>query len=386
MAQPVRVPAQSAPPFLERYPEQGGPVEQIPLCKLPFTIGRAETCDHVIYSSKVSREHALIVRTDDSFAVRDLDSTNGTFVNGQRTPEHPLDDGDILHVAHVEFRFRHEARPVAANPRAGSRADQTQMMPTERPDSLIRGAQLLEEMLKTEAVEILYQPIVDLESRVVVGYEALGRGKHPQLPSSPDTLLQLAAQCGLVIRLSRLWGKLAVTRCKHLPRDAKIFVNLHAQDLAESDFHKSLAGLRRVAKGRPIVIEIAEASVTDVADMARHKDALTNLGFEFAYDDFGAGQARLLELTDMPPNYLKLDKSLIAGIDLAASRRDMVAALLSVTDTLGVQVIAEGIETEEAATICHELGCVMGQGYLFSRPDDRPSRCGRRNGVRRRRR
>ncbi len=368
MPQTVRLQPLSAPPFLEHYPEQGGPVEQIPLCKLPFTIGRAETCDHVIYSSKVSREHALIVRTGDSFAVRDLDSTNGTFVNGQRIPEHPLDDGDILHVAHVEFRFRQEAGPDASSPPAGSLADQTQMMLTERPDSLIRGAQWLEEMVRTEAVEILYQPIVDLESRKVVGYEALGRGKHPQLPSSPEALLQLAAQCRMVIGLSRLWGRLAVSRCRHLPRGVKIFVNLHAQDLGESDLHQSLAVLRRAAKRRPVVIEIAESSVTNVAAMARHKEALTSLGFEFAYDDFGAGQARLLELTDMPPNYLKLDKRMIAGIDCAPSRRDMVAALLSVTDTLGVQVIAEGIETEEAAAVCHELGCAMGQGYLFSGP------------------
>ena len=91
--------------YLERYAEAGGPVERIPLLALPFIIGRSEQAGHTIYSNKVSREHAAIVVVGDQYAVRDLQSTNGTFVNGRRTAEHVLHDGDIIHIAHVEFAF-----------------------------------------------------------------------------------------------------------------------------------------------------------------------------------------------------------------------------------------------------------------------------------------
>src|SRR6187401_773294 len=70
--------------YLERYPEAGGPAERIPLWKLPFTIGRSETADHTVYSGKVSKEHVRLEVTDGRWRVRDLDSTNGTFVNGER--------------------------------------------------------------------------------------------------------------------------------------------------------------------------------------------------------------------------------------------------------------------------------------------------------------
>jgi EAL domain-containing protein (putative c-di-GMP-specific phosphodiesterase class I) len=113
------------------------------------------------------------------------------------------------------------------------------------------------------------------------------------------------------------------------------------------------------------VIEIAESSVTDVGAMATFKHECARLGVEFAYDDFGAGQARLLELTDIPPDYLKLDRAMIADIESAKPRREMVRAMLRVVRRLGVRTIAEGIESETVARICEQLGCDLGQGFLF---------------------
>ncbi len=145
---------------------------------------------------------------------------------------------------------------------------------------------------------------------------------------------------------------------------------MHADELTRPDLLESLSELRaRASNDHPVVLEIAEASVTDVVAMAGNKAAFTSLGLEFAYDDFGAGQARLVELTDIPPDYLKIDKAMIQGIEAAAPRQEMVAALLRVVRRLGVRVIAEGVETELVAGICQRLGCDLGQGYLFGRPD-----------------
>lgn len=356
--------------YLEHYAEAGGPVERIPLLTLPFTIGRAEHAGYRIYSSQVSKEHAAIVMIGDHYAVRDLGSTNGTFVNGRRTLEEVLEDGDIIHVAHVEFSFR--CQKVSARGLKTSEAiamERTQVIDADQPESVIRGTRLLREMIRDEACEILYQPIVDLGSRTVMGYEALCRGQHPELTASPAMLLRLAEQCGLVIGLSQMLARLAVTRSRSLPVGMKLFINLHSRELTGPGLDQSLSALHElVSDDRPIVLEIPESSITDVARMADHKKAFARLGFEFAYDDFGAGQARLIELTDVPPHYLKFDRSIIAGIHVAKSRREMVGALLGAMKGLGVQVIAEGIESEDVATVCQELGCDLGQGFLFGRP------------------
>ncbi len=114
-------------------------------------------------------------------------------------------------------------------------------------------------------------------------------------------------------------------------------------------------------------MEIAESSITNPEVMASHRAAFRTLDFELAYDDFGAGYARLIELTDVPPSYLKLDRCLIDGIE-AQARQDMVGALISVAESLDVRVIAEGIETRQAADICSRLGCNLGQGYCITQP------------------
>jgi EAL domain-containing protein (putative c-di-GMP-specific phosphodiesterase class I) len=358
-------------PYLERHAEAGGPVERVPVLKVPFTIGRSETADHTVYSSKVSKEHVTIVLDGGRYVVRDLDSTNGTFVNGKRAMQQVLADGDIIHVAHVEFCFRHPPVPNGVRSSGENEVERTQLLivSAEQPDSLIRGTELLREMIDTEAVEVVYQPIVDLRTRVAVAYEALARGAHPQLSRNPATLLALAEQCGVVIELSRMFARKAVTSCGRLPRNTKVFVNMHADELKRPDLLASLSELRSLASSHhPVVLEIAEASVTDVNAMAVNKAAFKSLGLEFAYDDFGAGQARLVELTDIPPNYLKIDKAMVQGIEAAPPRQEMVAALLRVVRRLGVRVIAEGVETEMVAGICQELGCDLGQGYLFGRP------------------
>ena len=91
--------------YLEHFPEQGGLARRVEIAKNPFVIGRSRTADLTIYSQKVSKDHALIAQDADRYLVRDLSSTNGTFVNGKRIDEVPLVSGDIIHVAHWEFCF-----------------------------------------------------------------------------------------------------------------------------------------------------------------------------------------------------------------------------------------------------------------------------------------
>ena len=355
-------------PYLECYAERGGPPERVPLLRVPFVIGRSEAVDHTVYSNKVSKEHAAIGLVGDRYMVKDLASTNGTFVNGQRTSEAFLRDGDIIQTADKEFRFRHPAVEATRN-EAQSAVEQTQLMTSDGLDSVIRGTQLVEAMIADAAVDTLYQPIVDLGTREVMGYEALSRGTHPKLSSSPAALLRLAEQCDLVVALSQCFRTLAIRASAALPKQARIFINTHAREVSSPGFLDALAVLARdSAVEHQIVIEIAETSITDVLMMAEIKNTVHQLGFELAYDDFGIGQARLLELTDVPPDFLKLDIALIQDIDTNKPRQEIVSAVLRVVSPFGTRVIAEGIETAEVAGVCRDLGCHLGQGYYFGRP------------------
>ena len=355
-------------PYLESFAERGGPAERVALLRTPFVIGRSETIDHTIYSSKVSKEHAVIDRIGDRYLLTDLVSTNGTFVNGRRTVEAFLRDGDIIQIAHKEFCFRQP--PAAVNPPGvPSLIEQTQLFPSDCLDSVMRGTQLLREMIQKEAVETLFQPIVDLATQQIVGYEALSRGKHPKLSDSPTVLLRLAEQCEMVAEVSELFRRLAIRYSSALRPGARIFLNVHAREVSSLRFLEALDDLRRdVSPDHPVVFEIAEGSIADPGMMATIKREANALGFEIAYDDFGIGQSRLLELTDVPPDYLKLDIALTQGMQGNKPRRDMVSAVLRVVGSLGTSVIAEGIECAEVAETCREIGCHLGQGYYFGRP------------------
>jgi EAL domain-containing protein (putative c-di-GMP-specific phosphodiesterase class I) len=139
--------------------------------------------------------------------------------------------------------------------------------------------------------------------------------------------------------------------------------------LREDLFCKHLeAVVEGLGHRRPVVLEFHEEAVADVAAMRRWRDRLHGLGLHLAYDDFGAGQSRLAELTEVPPDFIKLDQSLIRGLHQAQARQELVRALTRVSTDLGIRLIAEGIEAAEEAEVCRDLGCHFAQGYFFGRP------------------
>ncbi len=357
--------AQVPVPFLEHYPEPGEPPHRILLEQLPFRIGRSATAQYIIYSRQVSKEHTEISRRGSAFVIRDLGSTNGTFVNGQRIQEAPLSDGDIIHVAHKEFRFGHESSEV----RDDLGPCFTELAASQLPASIIRGGQHLRELLTHHHVRIVFQPIVDLQTQAVMGYETLGRGTHTELSTSPVDLFGLASQCNLARELSRTFRLAAVREAPRLPPAARLFFNIHPSEMNDEGLFESLRALKLgLHCDQQVVLEVHEGVVTDLGSMRRLREHLKALDIGLAYDDFGAGQARLSELAEVPPDFIKLDKCLIQGIETAPARQDLVRALTRVSADLGVATIAEGIETREEAAVCLALRCQYGQGFLFGRP------------------
>jgi EAL domain-containing protein (putative c-di-GMP-specific phosphodiesterase class I) len=351
--------------YLEHYQENHGPAQIVEFNRFPFHVGRSEKADLSIYSCQVSKHHAVIDCRGGRFGLRDLGSTNGTFVNGQRVTESPLRDGDIIHFAHKEFRFS----VISLSTPLKKIEIETTPMQKGLPISVICGRQALQEVLLRQLVRVVFQPIVDLQTQSNMGYEALGRGTHEELSQSPAQLFHLAEKCGLATHLSRLFRLVALREVHAITGPSSLFFNVHPAEMDDFDFLNSLGEVDvRPRAGQQMVMEVHENSVCDVSAMRRLRDRLHELGIGLAFDDFGAGQARLAELADAPPDFLKIDMKLIRGIDRAPSRQHIVGSLTELCSRLGVRVLAEGIETAEEADCCRRLGCHWGQGFLFGSP------------------
>jgi EAL domain-containing protein (putative c-di-GMP-specific phosphodiesterase class I) len=118
-----------------------------------------------------------------------------------------------------------------------------------------------------------------------------------------------------------------------------------------------------------VTLEIHESAATRIEEIRRLRCLLTELQMTLAYDDFGAGQARLVELAEVPPDYLKFDMQLVQGIqDASAARQQMLATLVRMADEMGIQTLAEGMETAADAETCRELGFHLGQGFHYGCP------------------
>jgi EAL domain-containing protein (putative c-di-GMP-specific phosphodiesterase class I) len=354
-----------AVPYLEHFPSHGGPAQKVCIDRVPFRIGRSNRADFVVSSQQVSKEHAEIIRSNDQYYLRDLSSTNGTFVNGLRVEHTLLSHDDIIHVAHEELRF------VAAAMTETTTFDTAATAPVMGavPPSISRGCQYMQELLQQRSVRVLFQPIVDLDTNALLGYEGLGRGTHTELSVKPAELFRLADQCGLSGFLSAAFREAAIEEAMRLSGPMHLFLNLHPVELAIPSLLESLRHTQnRLAHTQQLVVEINEHAAPDLPTLCRLRRQLKDLGILVAYDDFGAGRARFLELAELPPDFIKLDMQLIRDIHLAESRQGLIQALTQASSDLGAQVIAEGVETTEEAEVCRELGCHLGQGYFFGRP------------------
>jgi EAL domain-containing protein (putative c-di-GMP-specific phosphodiesterase class I) len=352
--------------YLESLVGGGRQLSRIPIRQLPFRIGRRPDVDLTLHSSLVSKLHAEIYLEGEALRLRDLGSTNGTFVCREKVADAPIQEGDILHFADCEFRLAQQ-EPGEETRDAGATYSSTIARPhLDLPRQFVEGARELRELLREGRVAPVFEPIVSLETREVVAYEALGRGRHPRLPESPLELFRIASTIGAEAELSRLFRRKAIERVAHRGDLPLLFFNTHPAEIDEPGLVGSLEELRRSAPHLRIAIEFPESALIGAADIARLRGRLRALGMALAYDDFGTGQARLIELSEVPPDYLKFDRRFIRGIDRATPpRRRLLRSLVAMTRDLGVQSVAEGVETAPEAALCQRLGFTLGQGRYY---------------------
>jgi EAL domain-containing protein (putative c-di-GMP-specific phosphodiesterase class I) len=354
--------------YLESFVEGGRQLRRITVYPFPFRVGRLTGLNLALASDSVSKEHAELFLKDGELWVLDLRSKNGTFVNYKRVEvESRVREGDILHFAQAEFRLgRQEIDEAGAH---GLEPPTVSLGQAPLPEQFVEGARQLPELLGRRQVTALFQPIVSLPSGALVGYEALGRGEHPQLPPTPLELFRIAASMGAERALSALFREKALELARRRPRIPALFLNLHHAELDEPDLVPRIADACRAFPRLRLTLDVHEGALANMVGVGRLRTQLSRFDAGLAYDDFGAGQARLLELAEVPPHYLKFDMSFVRGIDAAApSRQRLLTSLVSVARDLLVYTVAEGVETAAEADVCMRIGFTHAQGFFFGKP------------------
>jgi EAL domain-containing protein (putative c-di-GMP-specific phosphodiesterase class I) len=216
---------------------------------------------------------------------------------------------------------------------------------------------------------MVFQPIVLLGLGTISAYEALGRGRHPRLPESPLELFRIAESIGVEAELSRLFRRTAVELAREREDLPTIFLNTHPIELERPGLLESLEELRELAPQLDLALEIHESVLSRPEAISELRALLAERNIALAYDDFGAGQARLLELAEAPPHYLKFDRRFISSLDQApVSKRRLLQSLLALTRDFAVKSVAEGIETPAETQACTDIGFTYAQGFHLGRP------------------
>jgi EAL domain-containing protein (putative c-di-GMP-specific phosphodiesterase class I) len=217
-----------------------------------------------------------------------------------------------------------------------------------------------------ERLWMVYQPIVDARSGAIFGLEALMRSGEVSMPG-PEQVLDAATQLGRLPQLGRRVRELTARAIAQRARDV-LFVNLHPADLEDPDLVDDVAPLTALAPR--VVLEVTErASLASSPELTARLAQLRRLGFRIAVDDIGAGYSGLTSFTELMPEIVKIDMSLVRHVHSNALKQRTIRALCTLCHDSGSLVVAEGVEVEEERECLVALGCDLLQGYLIARPD-----------------
>ncbi|MFQ5472953.1 MAG: EAL domain-containing protein [Dehalococcoidia bacterium] len=249
-----------------------------------------------------------------------------------------------------------------------------------RGDGVVRELRISPEVELRRAISgdelvVHYQPKVDVMSRRVLGAEALVRWQHPQHGLVlPEKIIPLAERTGLILPLTN-WvladaiARLGRWRCQGF--DLKLAINIPAQALNDLAFPDQVFHLLDAhgLPGSSLTLEVTETSA--MTNIVSAMDTLSRFrlkGIELSIDDFGSGYSSLVKLHKMPYSELKIDRSFVTDADVSEDSRVIVRTITNLAHNLGMQVVAEGVETREVWDCLRSWGCDIVQGYFISRP------------------
>jgi EAL domain-containing protein (putative c-di-GMP-specific phosphodiesterase class I) len=236
----------------------------------------------------------------------------------------------------------------------------------------------LRHALENNEFVLYYQPEVELETRKIVGFEALIRWNHPQRGLVPPMeFIPYAEECGLILPIGD-WGLKEVCRQIHAwcaensaHRSLRVCVNLSARQFAREGLADHVEALLRQSgvSSQQLGLEMTESSlIPDVGTALEVLGSLRRLGVPLLMDDFGTGYSSLSYLHSFPIDVLKIDRSFVGRMSEGEQPLQIVRTIVELARVLGMDVVAEGIETPQQYRQLREMGCRYGQGFLFARP------------------
>lgn len=246
-------------------------------------------------------------------------------------------------------------------------------------EALLERAELevaLRAALQGDEFTIEYQPIVELASESIVGYEALVRWQHPERGLlAPSTFIPLAEECGVILPLGR---RILRDACREASRweqmlpaiPITVSVNVSSRQLEHPEFITDLTDILRASGLSPerLVLEITESVIMRDSSLNLERlRQLKGLGVRLAIDDFGTGFSSLAYLQQFPVDVIKIDKAFVRSVAITPSDAALARTIIMLSDTLNLRTVAEGIEYKEQQEALRSLGCDLGQGFLFSR-------------------
>lgn len=265
------------------------------------------------------------------------------------------------------------------NPHLGVETQLRSVLEEARTDAaLVTGAmarrrrKALMSVLMAGDLSSVYEPIVDVQSRTVFGYEALVRGPAGGELHSPAALFEAAEEEDLIFELDCLCRKAGLDGAEGLPSGTRLFLNVRPTTIHDPAFRPD-ALIRTLERCRlrpsEVVFEISEQESIQSFDVFREiRDEYKSLGFQFALDDTGAGYASLQAVIELEPEFIKVDRALVTRLDTDPAKQLLLKALQEVAGGLGARIIGEGLDTLEELEMLGELGIPFGQGWLFGKP------------------
>ena len=344
--------------FLSGQVDDSEPNRQYTIHTLPFSIGRRSDSSLHLPLGCISKNHAEILDAGDgSLILRELGSTNGTFVNGEQVQgEVKIKENDLIHFAAVVFRVGVKQEQLTQQTIQEDVCDQALAMIQ------------FERLISDGGLYPHFQPLVRLDDQSRIGYEVLGRSRLFGL-QSPHEMFLAASQLNLEAQLSEAFRLRGIEIGTAFGSDANLFVNTHPKELDRPEFYDSLREVRAAAPEQAITLEIHEGAATNMTMMRELCAVLKDLNIMLAFDDFGVGRARLVELGEVRPDFLKFDMKLTKNIEHApAKRQELVALFCNLVNNLGIQTLAEGVETRECHEVLVQMGFQLGQGFYYGRP------------------
>ncbi|MGE0237810.1 MAG: putative bifunctional diguanylate cyclase/phosphodiesterase [Parvibaculaceae bacterium] len=284
-----------------------------------------------------------------------------------KAPEDATDPQSLYRKADIalqQARNEQSGTPVHYNSSMDDRIRSRARIETELPEAIERGL-----------IVPYFQPVVELNTGHLAGFEALARWEHPDaglIP--PDSFISVAEEAGLIDELFLSMLRQACSNARLWPQNLSVSVNLSPSQLANPNISTRIRGIVEEAAIAPhrLEIEITENALAgNFASVRQPLTDLRKLGISIALDDFGTGYSSMQHLSELLINKIKIDKSFIRPSADAKQNSKIVRSMLGLARSLGMKTTAEGIEHKAQAAELHHLGCHYGQGYLYSKPISR---------------